>query len=615
MLEWAKDKLYLRTSDEWAIDSLEADPLVHLLIGACASEAKAIYETIQESDDRILQRLLNYLLPAAFHLPQPAAAIAQAQARTTTCLLPNTYPLVFKDSEKQLTFTPLFETKVLNGLVQFIGTDSEVIDKSEVANPYISTDKVENVSKFLIGIQSSEPIQSLEDIAFYVDWTGDELEKRQLLSALSDSKWIWNEQVLKRQNGFLKESEVARQDHLDIEKQLAKRLNKQYKRHFHLITDTTSPPKVELSVHRVLQAWLSSSLKSEEEVNTVTEKWAKTEGNYIWLKVVLPYDIALTNVEKHLHFDLNHFIVVNRTLQEKDDSDTYFSSSLGLEIIEVKAKKGLFHSIKRVYNGIKNKPIPLKSLPQLIQNKDQTAYSFRMGGVGRLDSYNAWQRLSYLFSIFRKEQKLRDIFDRIGDKMSLDELHEVLDAQMSNIEAKKANEQLSQVPTYLFVNTSKDRSQLRVKIDYWITEGEAANGLKPYSKLYTESALAGLDLNAITLLTSPQGGKNSFSPTEKIQAVQDKMYRRGRIISAHDVKSLCFQKMGQALKAVDLKTYFETNRSSSNGGIRRSIEVILTVDNLDDPYLHSLAHEIELTLQEESIGIMPYKVTIVQQEE
>ena len=40
MLQWAKDHLYTRASDEWEYEAVEADPLVHLLVGACASEAK-----------------------------------------------------------------------------------------------------------------------------------------------------------------------------------------------------------------------------------------------------------------------------------------------------------------------------------------------------------------------------------------------------------------------------------------------------------------------------------------------------------------------------------------------------------------------------------------------
>jgi len=221
MLEWAKDNLYIRTSDEWSYDTIEADPLVHLLIGACASEAKEVYENIQESDDRLLKRLLHYLLPNAFQLPFPAVAIAQAQSRTPTCSITNSQSLVFNDTEKRLAFTPLFDTTLINARIRFIGTDTEIIERQD-SPQYFLKNKPQSVSRFLIGIESLEIIKSLQQVAFYVNWEGKELEKRQLLLALSKSKWIWNEQVLKRQNGFLDEAVEVWQDNFNPEQQLAK---------------------------------------------------------------------------------------------------------------------------------------------------------------------------------------------------------------------------------------------------------------------------------------------------------------------------------------------------------------------------------------------------------
>lgn len=611
MLEWAKDNLYVRTSDEWSYDTLEADPLVHLLIGACASEAKEVYETIHESDDRILNRLLHYLLPESFHLPLPAVAIAKANTRISSCLIPNTQSLVFRDVEKERTFTPLFDTKLINGQIRFIGTDTEIIEKKDTPHYYVKN-KTQTVSSLLLGIETPEKIKSLENVAFYIDWKGEELEKRQLLQALSKSKWIWNEQVLKRQNGFLDASTTAWQDQFSPEQQLAKSINAQYQRQFHLITDKESPPEIKVSVLKVFQAWLNKHSGNVDQNQNTTEQWADTKGNFIWLKIQLPYDIALTDIEKNLTIALNHFIVVNRSLQTKDDNDTYFSRSLGMEALEIKPKKGLFHSIKNVHNQIKNKSIPAKSLTKLIGDKKQTAYSFRLGGVGRLDSYNAWQRFSYMLSVFRKEHKLKEVYERLGDKLSLEELHEAIGSQISTKEAQQANTQIKQMPCYLFVQPGENRSQLRIKVDYWETDGEAANGLRPDSKLICEPALAGLDMSSIQLITSPRGGKDAYSATEKTQALQDTLFRRGRIVSAHDVKSLCFQKIGKSLKEVTLRTYFETNRNLTNGGVQRAIEVSLKVVDAADTYIHQLGQEIELTLQENSVGTMPYRVVITQ---
>lgn len=608
MLKWAKDNLYIRSSDEWSYDTLEADPLVHLLVGACASEAKEVYENIQDSDDRLMQRLLRYILPESFHLPNPSVGIAKAQARISTCFVPNTQSLVFRDSEKSFDFTPLFDTNLVNAKVRFIGTDNQVVEQGGPPQ-YLLKNSTEKVSRLLIGIESPEKLASLEKVAFYVNWTGDTLEKRQFLLALSRSQWTWNGQAIKRQNGFLNAEEVHWQNHFDPEKQLAQRINAQYKSNFHLVLDSEEVPPINMSTKDVLTAWLNTNPLVSAAVKKTTANWTQVKGNFIWLRIDLPYSVSLTDIEQHLTFSLNHFIVVNRSLEEKDDSDTYFSRSLGLEALEIVPKKGLFHSIRTVENQLQNEPIPSLSMAALLKENRETAYSFRLGGVGRYDNYNAWQRISYILSIFRQEHNQHSLAQRLGDKMSLEELEEAIGQQLFKQQAKQKKDDQTP-PVYLFVQVGKHRDQFRVKIQYWVTDGDAANELRPGSQLLVEPALAGIESTSVQLVSSTNGGKNRYSPTEQIQALQDTLYRRGRIVSAHDVKSLCHQKLGKSLKKVDVRSYFETDRNSIDGGVRRAIEVILRVDKAEDPYIQQLGQEIELILQENSVGTMPYRVVI-----
>jgi hypothetical protein len=615
MLEWAKHHLYARSTDEWGYNTLEADPLVHLLVGACAAESKEVYDAIYDSDDRLLQRLLKYLLPETFHLPLPSVGIAKAQAKTGMCVLPDTHNLVYKEGEQTLNFTPLFETKLINGNIRFIGTDHEVLEFNETTkqNPqYVIKNDSQTLTRLLIGIETPQKLESLENTSFYIDWKGNEIEKRQLILSLSRSQWFWNEQPLKRQNGFLDAQNAAWQEHFDSEKQLRRTLNAQYQQHFHLITDTEAHPAVEMSVSDILRSWLNKNPIILEDTKSTTAKWTSVKGNFIWLRIQLPYGVQLTDVERHLTISLNHFIVVNRKLVEKDDGDTFFARSLGMEALTIQPTKGLFQGIKSVHNQLTNKPIPSMPLAQLIRSKNQTAYSVRLGGTGRFDSYNAWQRLSYMLTLFRQEHRQLEIADRLGNKMSLEELHETLGERLSKEDFKQANDGSQQQPVYLFIQPGENSHQLRAKISYWVIDGESANNLRPDSKLVSEPALAGLDPLSIRLVTTPRGAKNKYSATEQVQALQDVLFRRGRIVSANDIKSLCFQKLGNVLKDVSLRSYFETDMNADSAGVRRAIEVTLKVDKADDPYMKQLGQELELTLQENSVGTMPYRVCVVQ---
>ncbi len=614
MLQWAKDHLYIRSSDEWSYDALDADPLVHLLVGACASEANKVYGDIQASDDRLTERLLRYLLPEAFHLPKPAVAVAKGIPRTTTCLISNQQKMVFRDSEKEVPFTPLFDAHLLNGSIRYIGTDTQII-KQDAGPQYLVKEQTQNVSRLLLGIKTKDEIEEIKNLSFYINWSGESGEKRDLLIALSKSKWFCNGKELIKQNGFMEDTLTDWKDHFDPEKKMEKRINSQFKLNFLNISNFSFSSKPEQVVSQVLKEWLHKNRSSSDKREAVITEWEEEEldDNFIWIEIELPYPIQLTDVDRHLTFALNHFLVVNRQHQVKDDNDTYFSQSLGLEVVEINPQEGLLHSITKVTNQIENEPIPSTTFKDLIKKRGETVYSFRMGGVGRFDEYNAWKRLSYLIKIYRQEHKLRDLYDRLADKMSLEELHEAIGSQISKSEAKQADEEKNSTPFYLFIQPGKKMDQLRVKIEYWITNGELANGLKPGSSLLPEPSLAGLETGGISLVTAPNGGKNYSSSTEKKQILQDVLFRRDRIVSALDIKSYCHRVLGDSLKKVNLKPFFEANRDPNQGGIKRAMEVSLLVeDNADLDYITQLGQEIELSLEENSVGTMPYRVRIVE---
>ena len=164
----------------------------------------------------------------------------------------------------------------------------------------------------------------------------------------------------------------------------------------------------------------------------------------------------------------------------------------------IQPEKGFFQSIKSVVNRATNKEIPSLPLSQLIRESKQTVYSFRLGGVGRTDSYNTWQRLSYMLTIFRQERLQQSIADRLverlGDKMSLDELHEMIGEKVSKEEAKQADRiDTQQTPIYFFIQPGESKHQLRIVINYWLTDGEAANHIRPDAKLLCEPLVAGLE--------------------------------------------------------------------------------------------------------------------------
>ena len=99
-----------------------------------------------------------------------------------------------------------------------------------------------------------------------------------------------------------------------------------------------------------------------------------------------------------------------------------------------------------------------------------------------------------------------------------------------------------------------------------------------------------------------------YGVAEQVQAVQDTLFRRDRIVSQEDIKSLCRQRMGVYFKQVVFERLFETDPDPLNGGIRRVVKVVLKVENPNDPYLEQLSQEIEWEINEKGVGTMPYRV-------
>lgn len=600
MLEWAKHHLDIRASDEWGYDVAEADPLVHLLIGACAAEAKSVYDAIQETGDRLHHRLLRYLLPEAFMFPRPAYGIMKVQPAVSICRLSTHHEFKFKTEEKTFSFCPLFETTLIGGQIRFLGLDPRVIEYRP-GTPYFSGTGTETVSRILLGIETRQPLELLENVALFADWRGSGPERQAFLQALSGSHWTCNGVTLNHRTGLVDGSTIL-SDQFNADSRLLRQVGGQYRLNFHVMTDPSLGPPSEESVQEVLTRWLGHPPGSAEE------HWSGAKGHFTWIRIDLPHALQLSDVERNLVLDLNHFPVANRRLVRKADQGTYFSKSLGFEAISLQPDTGHFCGVHTVINQETGEEVPPKIFSELVNhNGDKPGYSLRYGGTGRYDNLNAWERLSYLLSLFRQEHKDREVIEELGLKLTLEELHEALGKRMLKVQSQKADKGRPS-PVYIFFRLGPSQ-KLDAEVRYWVTDGEEANQIPAGAILYADSPIAGVDPASPRMATTTKGGKTVIPETEQTQILQDLLFRRERIVTPHDIKSLCRKLMGERLLEVTIKPFFETDRDSQ-GGIRRAIEVRLKVDEAEDVHLQQTGQEIEMTLQENSVGTIPYRVVL-----
>jgi hypothetical protein len=610
MLEWAKQNIYTRASDEWQYDAQDADPLVRLLVEACASEAKIMYESLEDSDNRLLKRLIQILLPEHHHLPQPSHAIAKALPVGDLCALSEASAFNFTSDDDSFHFSPAFDTNLLNAKLRFVGTDtsvSDVIERQTVGTPS------EHVSRMLLGFELTKPLTSLHNIRFFTDFQGLPNEKSAFFQGMADSRWFLNKKELPKFNGFLKtENTGSLSDEFDPNMALKKKIHLIYRQNFisfdipELIPGTEDvdfDPSVFPPTKDIVREWLSHNPMTATKAEQEGAKFEGVQGNFVWFEVLLPYYVRLKDLESRAFFSPHHFPIINRKLHIKDDSDTYFSRPM-LEVVHLQTKDPML-GVRRVVN--EDSAVDLEWQPlALLKNRPQLSYSLRYGGVGRMDNYNIWQRFAYLLSIFREEGRWREMIEKTGDNMSLEEFHEFLGTKIEKKDYLNALNPAQNV--YVFINAGNNTKSLRVQVEYWTTQGENVK-LPAQTLLKSEPVIPGLDPLSIKLVTATRGGQNVKTDSELMAALQGTLTRRGRIVTEEDVKSFCRESIGEELSKIEIKNGVEIDRRP-NGGIKRVLEVWLHFTKPNTEGLDDICREIESSLQEQAVGIVPYRVKI-----
>lgn len=600
MLEWVKSNLKIRASDEWNYDIIEADPLINLLIEACASEAKRVYDAVQESDERVFNKVLRYLLPESFHYPCPAVGIMRAIPKNKVYQLYQEQSFKIKSEKGVFSFTPLWDTDILNAKIRYVGLDQYLYDWQDTKDtPF---DKLE-VSEILLGLESDHEIYDLRNY-LYVDWL-DLNTKYQFLQTISNAGWYLNDQKINVKPGFI-DNEHNLNDLFIADLHLKNSVKRQYKLNFYLLSDNNSILKNDGINNIILNNWLRK-YKSVNNSNKLYE--INLNKKYIWVRIEFAFPIVLNNIRNNLVLELNCFPIVNRELIIKEDHETFISDSFGIEIINLKPNRGHFCGIHSVINLKSGEVIHPDSLYRLINdNEDKIKYTLRYGGVGRYDNLNLWQRLAYILTLFRQEQMEQKLIEKIGLKLSLEEIHEIL-GSYNNIKKSASAEESNGTDIYLIVNLGIHK-KLDTSVKYWITDGYSANHINSPSSIYTDTALPGLEYSSLELIKSTSGGITEISSTKQSLLIQDAIFRKQRIVTKEDIKSLCYSKFGDKMINFQLVPTFIPDINNEGGIIRVMFVYIKVIDNTD-PIYHYIGQEIECILLEESVASNKYQVKIL----
>ena len=131
-----KSRLTRQAAEFWgyAENDLDGfDPLVHLLLEACAVEFEKMGQELQHTQHRLLERLAVLLNPDIIDIARPAYAVVQARVREGLVALPASAQFVFQPATTgrqaagpEIFFSPLQDTRLVGGAVRCLATDDTV---------------------------------------------------------------------------------------------------------------------------------------------------------------------------------------------------------------------------------------------------------------------------------------------------------------------------------------------------------------------------------------------------------------------------------------------------------------------------------------------------------
>ncbi|MEM1119167.1 MAG: hypothetical protein AAGJ18_01880 [Bacteroidota bacterium] len=588
------------------------DPIIRFMAGATASELERVYAHIYDTETRLQKRLAKVLLPEYFHLPQPAHALATATAASESIIIDETTAFIKQREEEEndedIAFAPVLPTKILPATIKVIATETQVLDRKRRPNLRRNKKGEQEEAKCLyVGIDTADMLTNWQGASLFFDLKGkkeQESERARFFAAIKNSQCQIGKHWCTITNG-LPNRPLILEDYLNGNERLQSLVLARYQRHFITFTDQEiEHPEAKLP-SIALQKWFSPVLAE----TAIDEQLAKLDDilrkPLIWLKVVFSRPMEIEELASRLVVRLNVFPVVNRKLNGQGRGEHHYLQNNSIKWIPLQPKED-FVSIRRVYEE-KPPEYPIFTFKPFADFKEERkpAYTLRHGGVGRWDDFNAWQRLAYVVNILQDNYKANELIEKAADALSLEDVHHLLGKKI----ATSAAEEKPTKDIYVLLHSGV-KTGLRVRVEYWTSQGAAANDVPANATLRCISKQkSDLDKDSIGLITACKGGRMPLNNTQQLDAMKSALLSRGRIVTREDVKIFCQSFLLDKLMKVEVQDGVGTD-IRFDFGMTRLLEVILTPTKKsarEDDW-EGICQQVQTLLEENAASSIPIRV-------
>lgn len=576
------------------------DPVVSLLISSCASEISKIQSRLNESQSKVTEKLIELMTPETTYESKPAHAILYVNPQDSYVNLNSEYLFYYKrkDTNKNnvnlqnIFFSPVQDFQLIRADVKYLvcGNLFKTFNQSEghTQNSIKINEADLSNSTILLGIESDLNSLNLNNVSFYFNC--DDIEHSNFFyHYLKYSKWSINNHDLDITSGFYNSDKVQKNDIssiFDNSSDKSNKINKQtlnfYQKFYVTIKDNTVFDK---------------SKPCDKIKKLLNSNNLKIDSNITWIKIVFPEEINNKALQS-IFISLNATPVLNKELK----SFSYQMRSI-VNIVPVNSD-GYFFDIKSITNT-NGKTYQLKN--KNVNGSTKGTYFVRDRNVGKLDYRSAKDYLIYLMELLKDESASFSFMNHDFLHANLNSLNQ----QISLIEDKLMNSNTNFSDTkYIFLEPYKNKEVLL--IEYWSTNGEDANEIKPGSDLEVYKAI-GVKQQGNYLITSSFEGKSSLSLEEKLNAYRSSLLSRDRIVTAKDIEALCYELYNDKITNVEIRRTYQ-NSFELNKGITPCISIQLTANKskkISATEWELLNTHLQLNLKNKSMNVFPYNVKIV----
>jgi len=602
--EQIKNRMIKRASRMWGYSELESesafDPVLELLLSACASELEKLRFEQENSRARITDRILEIIFPNQIVGVVPSQTLLQLTPVENNVQISryNHFKAIKKTQNiydptqvntKDIYFSPTLEMKLTTAQVKYLLYGNKVLQQESFFYQEEIARSERNIpsGEFWIGIHAPG-VEKLEDLCFYIDVNNKEQKEfftyyLQQVKVFSEGKEYELVEGYNVPTNSIEYENIISKNYTGIDA-IYNEVNQFYQANFFTLKGTIYP-------------------KTEEEKSAATTLLENyfldhkfiTEKDIIWLQFKF-YEVITPKVLENVRIALNCVPAIN--IRNTED---YKRIKGQLTIYPITGEDS-FLDIDYISDNYKKRYDVKNYL-----SDDNISIVLRRGGVARFDERNALEHLQHLLGLIREETAS---FSAIGNDFAIEEELKQIGQNLASIYQNIKEKNLSLNPNpYLIFSSNNKEMDMNFTISYWHTAAEEGNDIKTGISLVCDSENKTAISKAIVVKPS-FGGRRGLTTSDKILEYRNALLSRGRIVTIADVKTFAKSHFKHTIKGLEVQKGTK-KEVSLKGGFKRTIDIYLNKNKeveVSETEWEYLKDSFLIKLEKASTNIYPYRI-------